>query len=751
MLTINPPLTLVCSQNRMKLHEDLNEKILGNYQQMSESVRREELLFLTSQPPEIYFQEGGGTSILTEVNTTANQEIRLDVVNNLVNRIMLSGTTNFSYQDSVYISNTLRKLGITDVSNFMKQVRNLQEEKKENIRLLSLYEENKTLLKNLFASEDKRQEEKTGSKEGSVSETKNYYLHEDIYTRLQTGQIYEMVSSFAGNTSVNETVINRSEMNVAEQNNLSKAFLLREMKKDVYNSEAPINFYHMNSYEIGEGEEGKETEASDKLSSAILLNLVDQAYSLRINNIEKNQHDWYNVASSFFETAENTYKRYENFHKDVTYEPKFIRQSIEEINVKKHDELKTITEISNKLRNVSNVTDITNEEFTKAVMDNTVNLSGNTFESENVDIGIIREGDINVREKVKNVSLTSKQFEQLKNLYEDNRNSYDNRTVTNEIYQGDVYSVSNIRNSFDEGIQTVLRENADEYDIITEENIENLKSETKVLTEELKKINEQNVQNYRILQEKQFAVSQKKEQKLDIKKTRQSALRALENPEEVIREIMESPNITTVDRIQNSSISEFYNVLPEETRQIFELAMEKKENSPETVMREHPELVQAIEEAARNQESFMQSILEPPKDRDRIIESYEEKQKDTIRKITQNVNNIEEITRRSDKVSKLNLVHKEQETLDTEELMNAITLQKTETKVRELVTRNEVTNEQVVNNEVRREITNIVREQTDNVEMLVKQNINSQIGKISDEVYGKIEKKLQNERKRRGL
>lgn len=751
MLTINPPLTLVCSQNRMKLHEDLNEKILGNYQQMSESVRREELLFLTTQPPEVYFQEDGGTSILTEVNSTANQEIRLDVVNNLVNRIMLSGTTNFSYQDSVYISNTLRKLGITDVSNFMKQVRNLQEEKKENIRLLSLYEENKTLLTNLFASEDKKQEGTAVSKEAETPETKNYYLHEDIYNRLQTGQIYEMISSFASSMSINETTINRSEMNVAEQSNLSKAFLLQEMKKEVYSSEAPINFYHMNSYEIGEDEEGKETEASDKLSSAILLNLVDQAYSLRINNIEKNQHDWYNVASSFFETAENTYKRYENYHKDVTYEPKFIRQSIEEINVKKRDELKTITEISNKFRNVSNITDITNEEFTKAVMEGTSFVTENTLEGDTVEAITVKEGDKVSREEVKNVSLTSKQFEQVMNLYEDNRPVFDNGSVTNNIYQGDVYSSRNVQNVYDEGVRTVFRENGSEMDIITEENIENLKSETKVLTEELKKINEQNVQNYRILQEKQFAASQKKEPKLDIKRTRQSALRALENPEEVIREIMERPDITTVDRIQNSNISEFYNVLPEETRQIFELAMEKKENSPEAVMREHPELVQAIEEAARNQESFMQSLLEPPKDRERIVESYEEKQKDTIRKITQNVNNIEEITRRSDKVSKLNLVHKEQETLDTEELMNAITLQKTETKVRELVTRNEVTNEQVVNNEVRREITNIVREQTDNVEMMVKQNINSQIGKISDEVYGKIEKKLQNERKRRGL
>jgi len=38
----------------------------------------------------------------------------------------------------------------------------------------------------------------------------------------------------------------------------------------------------------------------------------------------------------------------------------------------------------------------------------------------------------------------------------------------------------------------------------------------------------------------------------------------------------------------------------------------------------------------------------------------------------------------------------------------------------------------------------------DQIEELVQQSVKRQIGDLSDQVYGKIEKKLQTERKRRG-
>ena len=146
MLTIKPPIELKCRNSLETVHKDLSEKIIGNYTLMNNFIRKEELLYVTTQAPEVYFAEGNNISILNDIKNENNQEIKLDVINHLINRILMSGTENFSYQDTVYVSNVLRKLGIQDVNNFMKQVYKLQEERKENNKLINIYEEQKELL-----------------------------------------------------------------------------------------------------------------------------------------------------------------------------------------------------------------------------------------------------------------------------------------------------------------------------------------------------------------------------------------------------------------------------------------------------------------------------------------------------------------------------------------------------------------------------------------------------------------------------
>ena len=104
------------------IRPDMAERMQANYGLMNLSIRKEELLHITSQPAEIYFADSENFQILTNINNQNNQEIRLDVINNLMNRILVSQTENFTYQDTVYISTILRKLGIRDEKIFMKQV-----------------------------------------------------------------------------------------------------------------------------------------------------------------------------------------------------------------------------------------------------------------------------------------------------------------------------------------------------------------------------------------------------------------------------------------------------------------------------------------------------------------------------------------------------------------------------------------------------------------------------------------------------
>ena len=179
MLTIKGPIQLKSSRPMNTVHHDMEEKIKGNYTFMSENVRREELLHITTSTPEFYFEQGGTTNILNEITSQSRQEFRLDVINNLMNRILLSNTENFTYQDNVYVSNVLRKLGITDVNQFLKQVHKLQEEKQENHKLIQLYEENKELLMQLFL------EEQQGGKSETTTEIKETEKENRICWKLE--------------------------------------------------------------------------------------------------------------------------------------------------------------------------------------------------------------------------------------------------------------------------------------------------------------------------------------------------------------------------------------------------------------------------------------------------------------------------------------------------------------------------------------------------------------------------------------
>lgn len=317
MLTIKSPIKLRCRFPIETMHRDLSEKIMGNYTLLNDYVRKEELLYVTTQAPEVYFAEGNNISILNDIKTENRHELRLDVINNLINRILLSGTENFSYQDTVYISNVLRKFGITDVSNFMKQVYRLQEETRENRQLIDVYEEQKNVLMQLFQAESQVQSNGTREQaEDSAQVSNKYYIHEEIYNRLHTGKIYEEFKNFTQGIESNTKRIYNTEVAVSEQMSLIQNFNLHNLKKEILNQEEPIYYYHANQYELVEQEEVVGEQPEGRVSAAVLLNLVDQIYALRVNQLEQNSHRWYTVANALFQTAENTWKRYETNHKE---------------------------------------------------------------------------------------------------------------------------------------------------------------------------------------------------------------------------------------------------------------------------------------------------------------------------------------------------------------------------------------------------------------------------------------------------
>lgn len=777
MLKIKSPIKLKCQTSMVTMHSDLSEKISANYSLMNNRIRKEELLYVTTQTPEVYFAEGNNISILNNVNNTSNQELNLDVINNLVNRIIVSGTDNFTYQDSVYISNVLRKIGITDVSNFMKQVHLLQEEKNENNKLIKVYESQKNVLFNLIQTQIDENIENHVKNEENKYDTNKYYIHEEIYNRLKTGDIYEEVHNHSqGIESVTNRIF-KNEMAISEQQLLIQNFRLNNLKNQIMYKNEPLYYYHTNTYEMDDEGEKIEVKPEEKISSAILLNLVDQIYSLRVNEIQKNSHNWYSVAGALFKTADNTWKRYESYHNEGKRLNANIYNTLKEINNSKKNEQIIVNNIIKEFKSI-------NEEH-----------------------------------------LVYKQLDEINEITEGEYNHYNNQTVveagdtSQNQYVSELQNIINntniITNNNEQSVQEFL--NFVHYDNNDEEEHNLVDIQSHITESELEKINQKNIENYKKLLEIERQRPKVTNRVVNKEKARKDILRAMENPGEVINEYLNNNETDIHEEINLSLNQEIYDLFSDETKAIFNqlyqqnnIGIPRQEMPMEIVypqmseeMTQEDELVQYNERVitqdniVKNEKVVTQILQSPtvkyeinevinnrieelknntvnnlyekyfgPEDvvhnakqiQDKEVSSQEEEKQKAQLELTHFMNealledkvvhNIS--TYRTTTQNSVGLIHKEEEQIITEELFDTIKKQAVDTVREETIENKEVHN--VVSNErVFNETVNRFNYNTqENIEELVQKNVKKQINTISEQVYGKIEKKLQHERKRRG-
>jgi hypothetical protein len=109
-----------------------------------------------------------------------------------------------------------------------------------------------------------------------------------------------------------------------------------------------------------------------------------------------------------------------------------------------------------------------------------------------------------------------------------------------------------------------------------------------------------------------------------------------------------------------------------------------------------------------------------------------------------------QIANQTDYFQTVSLVHKEEEQVITEELLNTVKFQTQQTVREQTVENKTITEDTFVETNVQKMVHQATTQQLAGMEALIQQNVKKQIGQLSDQIYGKLEKKLQTERKRRG-
>lgn len=781
MLTVKAPIELKCRAGIVPSYEGFVRRITGNYEMMSAAVTGEDLLHAVTEPPEVFFAEGSVSTVINQTNINRNQENKLEILNQLLNRITINPGLHMTYQDRVYITDMLQKLGIQNVRQFMHQVTQLKEETENTTELIDHYWNHMEQLQKLIQNYKESREEKTENSDYRQEES-ILHLHQDIMNRLQTGSIYQIVSNFNRTQYAPVQHISGDELRTAEYSRITRNILLNTLENEAKGENFPLEYRHENYYEelLPFTEEITEEKITNRIAAAVLLQLADNIYQNRHESIDRKGDSWYTMSNALYRSAENTMNR---LHRN--YVQQYYR------NDRAGDYLVSLNE---------------NYRQELALLDRIVTLQETADERErttSAQTTVKLENMQQYREEDTYQNLTDNSF------YREGDRHYLNQT-------GDTTEERNYRQEFSNEELYLNREQNSFAD--TDINIRTEQQD--VVLEQLKEFHRHNVENrnkyYQTLE--QLRKQQEKPGKApDLQRMRREGLMALEHPQELLQQLKEegSGQQEQAARLRQQELA----LLPEETQRIYE-TLEQYLQTPErfrqaetATNRDIGRLMRDIELVERESHEQMQTEVhtdrqvnsstetveqswlerppaelyynetekaaagrtapqgreaEPARDREpverqlrqqELIHSRTDRQlKDISETVVERWEEnfrrepVQSRTTEEDSRDRISLVHKLQtENEITEEIMEQLMNQnrvlENQTRVMEEVTQNSRTVERRVTNQTTHEITR----QTENLTEMISRGVQGRIGDITDQVYSRLEKRLQNERRRRGI
>ncbi len=302
----------------MSAPESFYRRITGNYSLMETPVTTEDLLHLSTTPPEIYVQEGGQMTSILESSTRNETNIRkVEILNNVLNRIVLSADAHVTYQDRVFITDALYKLGIRDDRRFMNAFYKMAEETKNTNTLINLYLEKGMELKEMLESMERETASVKETESVETETAKENYLYERIMDRLRTGAIYQIVSNF--NRSVEETGIEKNEYSIASQSYTAQHILLSMLRERAGIAQENLVYLSTNTYEESlEQTDVAVNRVKNEMNAAVLMDMLQNLYHTAFDRFYLYGDRYYRFEDVFFGASLSTLQRLTQYQGDVS-------------------------------------------------------------------------------------------------------------------------------------------------------------------------------------------------------------------------------------------------------------------------------------------------------------------------------------------------------------------------------------------------------------------------------------------------
>lgn len=696
MLTLKGPIELKTNRPFTGHCEGFAERIEANYSVMGTKIEAEDLLHMVTSPPEIFIEEGGDINVLSSSAVFEGQSQKIDIVNNLMNRIVVDADYGLTYQDRIFITNVLTKLGVTDVKSFMKRVSNLEYDTIETAKLTNDYfsslSQSINRIENIALSSG---EEKRTLETEREERSKAFYT--SIMDRLKTAAIYQIVRNFS-DVTVNNTISEGLVRN-SEQNFLTKKVLLNSLREDLSGERLPL-IYRSEEYMEkvnGSSEEITDIAVTRSLSASVLMEMVKNLYHAVFDKSEYREGQVFDFSRNFYRMGDNVLSRFSyrfegsrfyDYHdilensKDEFENALTIFASSEENNEEREEYLlslqKTIENLSGATENIQNINALSDQR-TENIEDVT-ELTLKAAEESSLEAEKTEE--LIERETVDTVALE--------------------RTLS-EINERNIRARDRYTEIFSELKRRAKRDSAD--------------GRTLTKREALKALSDRNYRPETFTEGREIPI----ERDLMVEAVRDTLMEFPEGDINVY-ELMErynERNEAPSDAVQKANAIQS---LISDIRRV------------ETVYREEPDVKR---EASKAGERAARRIIESRSmgEGQRIASGREETE-----------------------TPKVDLVHKSEKTLSEEEIRESLEEIRRSVKTEKKETQEDSVS--VISNEKKNEkrIEEVgadfmkTRQRTDaEIEAMISRGVKSQMSQISEQVIGKLAKKLQSDRSRRGL
>ncbi len=762
MLTLKKPIQLKAGLKPSIAADSFYRRLSGNYEIIASRIAPKDLLFLLTQPPQFPEDLFGASQFNITNSYTDARRVTIEAVNNLVNRILLSTEPDFTYQDNVYITTMLNKLGITDVKQFMREIRRVKAEQADQLELTKLYknEINRTIQKlktvqpqqNITVASAEKHSEKP------VTPVPRCYLHQDIYERLETGDLYQEVNNIHNGYSKYDTNISRNELRLAEQLRISRDLNLTDARKNYFSTTAPTMEHHINRYERGDAlvPPTTEEEVIAQAAQAALFSTVERVIAQTIEREKQLSGSWLNIANNLHQTAENSLKRFESWHSDTA----FNHYNIENYNdwrrnmtTQEIDTLRQLEKTNTELLRLEHIkTDAPRQDET---------VLPTVSPNERPRLVIERSHELTDKLhslfKLESEIQLREEQQQLKTVFEPQLERQQ-QTIINAMHQtlrreterinSDVHDRTETLKTTERELKTV--EQQFEEPAVAPQQQTVLRESSELISRELKEIDRQNRERLEMMK----LVQQRKEPTPrltppDSRRIMRDALRALESPEVVLEELAaksaKAPQPTNeIERILSHTDST--------TRQIIETVMQYERDPAKALqsgmIRANDLATLNAEAAAKQQQPAIIEHIKPEISQNVLQQAAEQTAK-TLEQLSERSAEQIPTQRKAGKWSEMPIVFRRENNNFVEELVEMLEQQRTQNIQRQNV-HEDVIRQNVSQTEVHEQNSNIVTHTAEDITEIVNRQMARQMNVLTDQVYRQMERKLQTERIRRG-